>query len=693
MPLYPPAGGAGGAAISAGTQSQNTGTVVFSNSNGISFGLNNGTLTATVTPGAAAGVAAAAAGSQTQTSGTLVFANSNGATFGMSGSSQVTMDFGSSRLAGTGFTSTTTIGTAPNGTLNTAGLSMAFPNVLTTARASNDGVGLNTAQTNVTWTVNSAGISFNAAGYAGTGFTSTTIAGVEVEGTLNTAGLSMAMPNFLTTAAQSNHSHGNPQLNLTNLTGTTASNSAGFTLSLSAAAPAAGVGIAAGTRTATTAGTILFDNANGVTFGLNGVGGSVMTASHNGLTTARASNDAIGLAIAQTNVTWTVNSAGLSMNAAGYAGTGTTFNGANVSGSMTMNSVGLQLSLSAGAGGGGTAVTMYATSNTTQSSTGTQALSSLMFAGAGIASVGITNGSVVVSVPAGGGAGDGGNIVSMLTSTSGGGTAGATFSNSTASIGLMAGSNITLSQTSNTIVFNAPASSSLVGASNISVSTNGSTISVYNIPRSSQVFPHMQLSVLGAMGNGSFSLAYRDVLMPVTATRVDAMFHWQQASTANANTIAIAMTILCGIYTRNASTLNTVSSASTQTTYTYASSTAGNTQLTGVAYRPVSIPMNVNMTPGAYYMGFGISTSYSSIGTATSTAAQTISVVGAPQGSSAVPWTDEFTRVTNTSVGMLSGHGVYSAAVSSVVPAISLSAINQSGSYFHRANIALVFRG
>lgn len=741
MPLYPPAGGAGGAAISAGTQSQNTGTVVFSNSNGISFGLNNGTLTATVTPGAAAGVAAAAAGTQTQTSGTLVFANSNGATFGMSGSSQVTMDFGSSRLAGTGFTSTTTVGTAPNGTLNTAGLSMAFPNVLTTARASNDGVGLNTAQTNVTWTVNSAGISVNAAGYAGTGFTSTTIAGVEVEATLNTAGLSMAMPNFLTTAqpvgaylttarasndaiglntaltangvsmtanssglslnfpaflttaAQSNHSHGNPQLNLTNLTGTTASNSAGFTLSLSAAAPAAGVGIAAGTRTATTAGTILFDNANGVTFGLNGVGGSVMTASHNGLTTARASNDAIGLATAQTNVTWTVNSAGLSMNAAGYAGTGTTFNGANVSGSMTMNSVGLQLSLSAGAGGGGTAVTMYATSNTTQSSTGTQALSSMMFAGAGIASVGVSNGSVVISVPAGGGAGDGGNIVSMLTSTSGGGTAGATFSNSTASIGLMAGSNITLSQTSNTIVFNAPASSSLVGASNISVSTNGSTISVYNRPRSSQVFPQMQMSVLGAMGNGSFSLAYRDVLMPVTATRVDAMFHWQQASTANANTIAIAMTILCGIYTRNASTLNTVSSASTQTTYTYASNSAGNTQLTGAAYRPVSIPMNVNMTPGAYYMGFGVRTATSSIGTATTTAAQTISAVGAPMGSSAVPWTDEFTRVTNTSVGFLSGHGVYSTTVSSVVPAISLSAINQSGSYFHRANIALVFRG
>lgn len=48
-------------------------------------------------------------------------------------------------------------------------------------------------------------------------------------------------------------------------------------------------------------------------------------------------------------------------------------------------------------------MTLYATSNTTQSSTGTTNASSMIFAGAGIASVGITNGSVVVSVPSGGG--------------------------------------------------------------------------------------------------------------------------------------------------------------------------------------------------------------------------------------------------------------------------------------------------
>jgi hypothetical protein len=299
---------------------------------------------------------------------------------------------------------------------------------------------------------------------------------------------------------------------------------------------------------------------------------------------------------------------------------------------------------------------------------------------------------VIISVPSGGGAGDGYNIVSMLTSTSGGGTQGATFSALSASIGLMAGSNMTLSQTSNTIVFNAPNASSIVGASGISISSNGSTISIYDAPRTSRVYPDMAMSALGAYGNGSFSIRYCDILVGISASRVDMPFLWQQASSANANTIAIAMTVMCGIYTRNVSTLNVLSSATTQTTYTYASNTAGLTGITGSVVRPISIPMNVNMAEGIYYIGFGVSTTYSSIGTATTTAAQTISAMGIPAFSSAVGWVGDFSQASATSIGMISGHGVYSAALASVPPAISMSAIQQSGSYFNRAQIALVFR-
>lgn len=246
--------------------------------------------------------------------------------------------------------------------------------------------------------------------------------------------------NYLTTGALSNHSHGNPTLNLTNISGTTASNSAGFTLSLSAANPGGGgaVNFSAGTTSGNLQ-SVTFADSNGVFFGLNG---STVTASHNGLTTAMASNrgtdfvqataafagtnasgtiasggvsisvgnyittamasnrgtdfvqagavfagtnasgtiasnglsvsvgnyittarastDAVGLNTAQSNVTWTVNSGGVSFDARGYAGTGTTFGGTNVSASATLNSNGLQLSLSAPTPGGGGAINVTA---------------------------------------------------------------------------------------------------------------------------------------------------------------------------------------------------------------------------------------------------------------------------------------------------------------------------------------------
>ncbi len=456
------------------------------------------------------GGVALSAGTQSVSTGTVVFANSNGLTFGMSGSNQIT----------------------------------ASHNGLTTARASNDAVGLNTALTAgpLAWTVNSAGISLNASSAAGTtsGFAGNLISGSM---THNTAGLNLSLnhPAWLTTAAQSNHSHGNPQLNLTNLSGTTASNSAGFTLSLSAAAGGGGADgyniLAAGTQTAATTGTVAFVNSNGITFGMSnssqitashngltsqtvqtqsnvqgisagtqvgrtgdivfadsngisfglsgssrvtatytvpstaglisavnfsagttsgnlaavtlgnangisfGLNAGTLTASHNGLTsqsnqavsgsngsftfqtvtfgalngltfytsngslvgshnaltTARASNDGVGLATAQTNVTWTVNSAGLSLNAAGYAGTGTTFNGTNISGSMTLNSAGLRLDASVAAPGGGGAVNFSAgtTSNNLQT---------VVFSNSNGVSFGL-NGSTITASAAGGGGG------------------------------------------------------------------------------------------------------------------------------------------------------------------------------------------------------------------------------------------------------------------------------------------------
>lgn len=173
-----------------------------------------------------------------------------------------------------------------------------------------------------------------------------------------------------------------------------------------------------------TANTLSFSNANGISFGTSA--GSAITASHNGLTTARASNDGIGLNTAQSNVTWTANSSGLSLDARGYAGTATSvtggaavtlnsnglafngaslagtssgFTGANISATITNNTAGLALSMSVAAPGGAASQTLYATGNTTVNSSGTMALSSLLMRGYGVVSLGTSNGSILVSSP------------------------------------------------------------------------------------------------------------------------------------------------------------------------------------------------------------------------------------------------------------------------------------------------------
>jgi hypothetical protein len=77
----PSAGGTGadgGVYLSAGTNSRQTGNVIFSNSNGVSFGMNTGGIVT------AKGGGAISAGTDVATGGTVVFSNSNGVSFGLS---------------------------------------------------------------------------------------------------------------------------------------------------------------------------------------------------------------------------------------------------------------------------------------------------------------------------------------------------------------------------------------------------------------------------------------------------------------------------------------------------------------------------------------------------------------------------------------------------------------------------------
>jgi hypothetical protein len=572
--------GAGNPVFSAGANSASLGSLVLSNSNGVSFGLNGSTITASVVGGGGGGVGIGlstmgnTAGTTGMVStGNVVLVGSGPISLSQSSSgSNATISINapatSSLVAGANITVSTagstisiigasvaaapigiSAGTVSNtfqtvtfsnsngisfglGTGASAGIITASHNGITTARASTDAIGLNTAQSNVTWTANSSGISIDARGYAGTatGFTGA------------------------------------------NVSGSMTHNSQGLSLSLSVAPSGGGADgyniLAAGTQTAATTGTVLFNNANGITFGMSN--SSVITASHNGLTTARASTDAVGLATAQSNVTWTVNSAGISLDARNYAGVGTSATNA----SITLNSNGLAISVAApGAGGGvglsagtqsvstGTVafansngisfgmsgsnqitasytvpaqsaqslglygssqtygqsssstidarsltfvgsggvsvglsggsylisgqtttpqtvqtVGLYGVGNTTgQSSSSTVDARSITFSGAGGVSVGLSGGTYIISGGAGGGAGYTAGV------STGGNTSGDTGA-VTGRLILAGGANITLSGSTNagsmTLSIGAPATSSLSVTGALSISANGSTISM-----------------------------------------------------------------------------------------------------------------------------------------------------------------------------------------------------------------------
>lgn len=161
-----------------------------------------------------------------------------------------------------------------------------------------------------------------------------------------------------TNYAASDHSHGNPTLALTNLSGTTASNSAGLTLSLSAAAPGAVTltNYATGNTTQSSSGTI--------------AGSSVIV------------NGAGGISAGISNGSIVVSGPDLTSLAA--------------TGALSASSNGSTISLGVGT------VTMSATGNTTQNSSGTVNLNGLIIQGTGGVSAGLSNGSIVISGGAGG---------------------------------------------------------------------------------------------------------------------------------------------------------------------------------------------------------------------------------------------------------------------------------------------------
>ena len=412
--------GGGGVAISAGTNSTSTGTVVFSNSNGVSFGMDtNGVVTATVKTDyltsqsvqtQASGNIAGIGLTTTTTAGTAVVGtnSTNGLSLGIPAyittyAAQTNQTVASGNIAGTGFTSTTTAGTAIVGTNSTNGLSLGVPafittyvNDLTSGRAGTGFTSTTTAGTAITAALGTNGLSMAVPNFittyvaqttqtqasgaiAGTGFTSTTTAGTAVTAALGTNGLSMAVPQFITTYVNDLTS-GRAGTGFTSTTTagtaiTAALGTNGLSMAVpqfittamqSNAATISNINVSAGT-TSNNLSAFVLSNSNGLAFGLNG---STITGSY---------TQSTGAFNAGGNSS-TFQTLGFSDNA--YA------SWSNTNGSVALTEL---------------RGSFFAVSNTTQSSSGTQNLDAVSFAGAGGVSVGISNGSVVISSPVGAG--------------------------------------------------------------------------------------------------------------------------------------------------------------------------------------------------------------------------------------------------------------------------------------------------
>lgn len=696
--------------VSAGTTSNLLSAITFANSNGISFGLNAGTITASASQSVQTQGMVSLNGSTGNISivtGSSLSSSVNGSTitFGLASNITTALQSAGAYLTTAAVSNHSHGASGANGSFafqtlsfsNANGVSFgtsagsaitASHNALTTARASNDAIGLNTAQTNVTWTVNSGGLSLNAGGYAGTtsGFGGNSISGSI---THNSVGINLSLnhPAWLTTAMQSN------------------------------AATLSNIRVSAGT-TSNLLSAITFSNSNGVSFGLNA---GTMTASHNGLTTARASNDAIGLNTAQSNVTWTVNSGGLSLDARNYAGTGTTFNGANISASITQNSAGVQISASVAApgAGGGAAISAGANSQNTgtvnfansngitfglsnngtmtasfsapavSNSAGSFTFQTLNFSNANNVTFGTSAGNVVTASVAAPGAAAENNWMTLL-----GANVSSNSSASGSTIGL-SGSNITLAGTNNSqIIISAPATSSLQATGIVSISTNGSTISVgAAMTTLSSYYEGLQgITLLHAGANAKISVERLQVNQYVSASMIGIPIYQSLSSSAVGNTYGQQWSIYAMVLTNDTANnrLMSLSSGSTQTTYTMASNNAGATQIIGSGVRPLTVPININMTPGIYYMAFNLSTNTFSSGTATTALNRTASFIGrGPLMSASFGMVSAYNVATGNTVNRLWPQGVVSGGASAGIPAtISHSQITMTGLSHSQANLA-----
>lgn len=228
------------------------------------------------------------------------------------------------------------------------------------------------------------------------------------------------------------------------------------------------------------------------------------------------------------------------------------------------------------------------------------------------------------------------------------------------------GNNITLSQSTN------------AAGNTLTIQAGGAaTLSRFE-------YPEGLFTSLGLAGQGSLSINHMYVPFNVTGTAAKIGGSLSAATNTSATTASANVSLWMGIYTLNGgSVLSLASSGSANNGFQWSqsASTGSNTSINGM--RQMTVPMNVNMTPGEYWVGAVMSSAttytnaaYTMYGNSQVASGATNAVL-APIGSN-----------TSAIRAVMPFQGIYTAATAAGPSSIGTSQINNtSQGYVMSANI------
>lgn len=434
-----------------------------------------------------------------------------------------------------------------------------------------------------------------------------------------------------------------------------------------------GVAISAGTNIQTS-GTVSFANSNNLSWGMDTNG--VLT----GSVAAPGVSFSAGTASGTRNSLVFSNSNNFSFGMNGSTITGSFAPTVNFSAGTTSGNLGSVVfsnsnGVSAGLNGStvtfsaaaGSAMSGFAVSNTTQSTSTPIPYGAFSVGGAGMVSVAMSNGSMIVSGP------------------------------DTTSFAPFA---VALTNSGNTLGTSGSATGSAYffgnGGISISGSTNASNISLSFVDNAATLFhwdwPSIQAVNMTSVQqtNSAYSVQYWPVLAAVSGTRLDVPLFVSAPNVANVSTAAIAFSAQMAIYTRNGSTLSPLIGASNSATLTWASNSSGYSQVTGLKY--LSFACATVLTPGEYWIGLNMSTTSGlSVGTATTALNASFSMLCGGTSVGGFNGFADFGAVSNNNSGPLL-RGLIASVPTSTSQTLQSSQIAQGVGNDVKANFVAIFR-